>query len=312
MTPPPERMGLLVMDYGTARDMDDVERFYTHVRGGKPPPPHLLQELKDRYADIGGSSPLLQRTRQQIDKLTAALQVGETRWVLYHGMKHQSPYLEDAVAEMAAAGITTAIGLVLAPHYSKFSVGEYTSRVEKAAEGTQLDFSFIEHYHDDPAFIRMLAKRVNDVRALLPEDHGRDDAKIIFTAHSLPARIVVAGDPYPEQLVETAELVAAELGTDNYTTCWMSAGRTEEEWLGPDILSVIAELGVQGQMAVIVCPCGFVADHLEILWDIDLDAQRAARRAGILLIRTESPNADPEFIEVLKGVVQRKAAERGL
>jgi len=304
-----DRIGLLVMDYGTARDMDDVEKYYTHVRRGRPPTPELLAELKARYEAIGGSSPLLQRTAQQVAGLEAAL---GTRWKVFHGMKHQSPYLEDAVAEMAADGITAAVGLVLAPHYSRFSVGEYTSRVQAAAERTDLDFSFVESYHDDPAFITMLAKRVQDVRALIPEDHGRDDAPVMFSAHSLPSRIVAAGDPYPEQLQRTAELVAAELGTDNYLTCWMSAGRTDEEWLGPDLTEVIAELGAKGVLAAISCPCGFVSDHLEVLYDIDLEAQQAARDAELLLVRTESPNADPEFIEVLKGVVLRKAAERGL
>lgn len=304
-----DRIGLLVMDYGTARDIDDVEAFYTHVRRGRPPTPDLLAQLKARYEAIGGSSPLLQRTAQQVAGLAAAL---GPRWKVYHGMKHQAPYLEDAVADMAADGVSAAVGLVLAPHYSKFSVGEYVSRVEGAAEGTGMDFSFVESYHDDPAFITMLAKRVRDVRELIPEDHGRDDAPIVFSAHSLPSRIVAAGDPYPEQLRRTAELVAAELGTDNYLTCYMSAGRTDEEWLGPDLSEVIAELGTKGVLAVISCPCGFVSDHLEVLYDIDLEAQQAARDAEILLIRTESPNADPEFIEVLKGVVRRQAAERGL
>jgi ferrochelatase len=307
-----DRIGLLVMDYGTARDMDDVEKYYTHVRRGKPPTPELLAELKERYEAIGGSSPLLQRTRQQVDALEAALLADDDRWSVFHGMKHQSPYLEDAVAEMAAAGIGPAVGLVLAPHYSKFSVGEYTARVEKAAEGTDLDFSFIQSYHDDPAFIRMIAKRVEEVRAVIPEDHGRDDAPVLFSAHSLPKRIVAAGDPYPEQLEETARLVAAELGTDNYRTCWMSAGRTEEEWLGPDLSDVIGELGASGVKAAISCPCGFVSDHLEVLYDVDLEAQQAARDAEVLLVRTESPNADPEFIAVLKGQVLAKAAERGL
>jgi len=304
-----DRIGLLVMDYGTARDMDDVEKYYTHVRRGRPPTPELLAELKGRYEAIGGSSPLLQRTAQQVAGLQAAL---GPDWIVYHGMKHQSPYLEDAVSTMAADGIAAAIGLVLAPHYSKFSVGEYVSRVQAAAEGTDLDFSFVESYHDDPAFITMLAKRVADVRALLPEDHGRDEAPILFSAHSLPSRIVAAGDPYPEQLQRTADLVAAELGTDNYMTCWMSAGRTDEEWLGPDLSDVIAELGAEGVLAAISCPCGFVSDHLEVLYDVDLEAQQAARDADLLLIRTESPNADPEFIEVLKGVVLRQASERGL
>lgn len=302
-------LGLLVMDYGTARDMEDVEKYYTHVRRGRPPTPELLAELKARYEAIGGSSPLLQRTAQQVAALDAALGRG---WKVYHGMKHQSPYLEDAVAEMAADGIEAAIGLVLAPHYSRLSVGEYTSRVQAAAEGTSLDFAFVESYHDDPAFITMLAKRVRDVRALIPDDHGRNDAPIMFSAHSLPSRIVAAGDPYPEQLQRTADLVAAELGTDNYLTCWMSAGRTDEEWLGPDLSEVIADLGAKGVPAAISCPCGFVSDHLEVLYDVDLEAQQAARDAGVLLVRTESPNADPEFIEVLKGVVLRKAAERGL
>lgn len=304
-----DRIGLLVMDYGTARDMDDVEQYYTHVRRGNPPTAELLAELKERYEAIGGSSPLLQRTAQQVAGLQAALGEG---WRVFHGMKHQSPYLEDAVAEMAEAGTGPAIGLVLAPHYSKFSVGEYTARVEKAAEGTGLDFSFIQSYHDDPAFIRMIAKRVEDVRVLIPEDHGQADAPILFSAHSLPVRIVAAGDPYPEQLEETARLVAAELGTDNYRTCWMSAGRTEEEWLGPDLSDVIGEIGAAGVLAAISCPCGFVSDHLEVLYDVDIEAQQAARDAGVLLVRTESPNADPEFIEVLKGQVLAKAAERGL
>jgi len=302
-------MGLLVMDYGTARDMDDVEKYYTHVRRGRPPTPELLAELKGRYEAIGGSSPLLQRTAQQVAGLQTAL---GPDWIVYHGMKHQSPYLEDAVSKMAADGVAAAIGLVLAPHYSKFSVGEYVSRVQAAAEGTDLDFSFVESYHDDPAFITMLAKRVADVRALLPEDHGRDEAPILFSAHSLPSRIVAAGDRYPEQLQRTADLVAAELGTDNYMTCWMSAGRTDEEWLGPDLSDVIAELGAKGVLAAISCPCGFVSDHLEVLYDVDLEAQQAARDADLLLVRTESPNADPEFIEVLKGVVLRQASERGL
>lgn len=302
-------LGLLVMDYGTARDMDDVEKYYTHVRRGRPPTPELLAELKARYDAIGGSSPLLQRTAQQVAGLAEVL---GPRWKVYHGMKHQSPYLEDAVADMAADGIEAAIGLVLAPHYSKLSVGEYTSRVQAVTEGTSLDFAFVESYHDDSAFITMLATRVRDVRALIPEDHGRDEAPIMFSAHSLPSRIVATGDPYPEQLQRTADLVAAELGTDNYLTCWMSAGRTDEEWLGPDLSEVIADLGTKGVLAAISCPCGFVSDHLEVLYDIDLEAQQAARDAEVLLVRTESPNADPEFIEVLKGVVLRKAAERGL
>lgn len=301
-------IGLLVMDYGTARDKDDVEKFYTHVRRGSPPPEHLLQELKDRYDEIGGSSPLLERTAEQVDALREALGDG---WAVYHGMKHQSPYLEDAVAQMAADGVTDAVGLVLAPHYSKFSVGEYVKRVEEAAAGSDLDFAFVDHYHDDPAFIAMLTARVNDARAAIPADEGRDDAIVVFSAHSLPERIVAAGDPYPQQLQETADLVAAALGTDNYTTCWMSQGRTEEAWLGPDILATIRDLAARGQRAIISCACGFVSDHLEVLWDVDIDAQREARENGVTLVRTASPNADPEFIAVLEGVVRAKASERG-
>ena len=307
MTEVAGRLGLLVMDYGTARDADDVEAFYTHVRRGSPPPPHLLQELKDRYEEIGGVSPLLERTAEQVQTLRDALGDG---WVVYHGMKHQSPYLEDAVAQMAADEVTRALGLVLAPHYSKFSVGEYVKRVEDAAEGTDLDFMFVDHYHDDPAFIAMLATRVDAARARLPADL-REDAIVVFSAHSLPERIVAAGDPYPQQLQETADLVAAALGTDNYTTCWMSQGRTEESWLGPDILATIRDLAAAGQRAMISCACGFVSDHLEVLWDVDIDAQREARENGMTLERTASPNADPEFIAVLKGVVEAKAAERG-
>jgi len=304
-------IGLLVMSYGAPRDMNDIETFYTHVRRGNPPPLELLREIEARYAAVGGVSPLMQRTRRQATALQEVLGAEDPRWRVHMGTKHQAPYLEDAVAQMAAAGIGTAVGLVLAPHYSRASTGEYFTRVEEAAQDTGLNCSFGRGFHADRAFIRMLAERVRQVRALIPDDE-REGAPVVFTAHSLPAGAVEVGDPYAAQVEETARLVARELRTHGYETAWQSAGRTDEEWLGPDLCAVIARLGAKGARAVVCCPCGFVADNLEVLYDIDIEAQQAARDAGVLLVRTESPNADPEFVAVLRDVVLRHARERGL
>jgi protoporphyrin/coproporphyrin ferrochelatase len=300
-----EVLGLLCMSYGTARGLDDVEAFYTHVRRGRPPPPELLRDLKDRYAAIGGRSPLIEITEAQVRGLEKLLNEDPhgPQFRAYHGMKHQRPYLEDAVIEMAQDDLTSAVGLVLAPHYSRFSVGEYVARVERTAAAEGISFSFVESYATHPAFVDFVASRVGDALDRLPANlrHG---ARVIFSAHSLPERIIETGDRYPEQLHATAAAVSGQLGLPNFVVAWQSAGRTGEPWLGPDLTDVARELGASGVRAAVSCPVGFVSDHLEVLYDVDIEAQAAARESGVILVRTESPNDDPAFLSSLAAVIR--------
>jgi protoporphyrin/coproporphyrin ferrochelatase len=306
-----EPIAILVMAYGTASGPDDVERYYTDIRGGRAPSPALLEELKDRYAAIGNRFPLLEITRRQAKGLEEELNRDEPgRFNVYLGMKHSSPFIREGVAHIRDDGVERAVGLVLAPHYSRLSVGTYIERVEAALDQNRegLSFTFIKSWHDHPRFIEILAARVEEaVAELSPEE--RDRAVVVFTAHSLPARIVEEGDSYPSQLEETADLVAKALGLPLYRTGWQSAGRTPEPWLGPDLGAVIGEEAGNGRSAIVVCACGFVADHLEILYDLDIEAQKQANESDIRLVRTRSMNDDPRFISALGAVVREHLAE---
>lgn len=295
-------LGLLCMSYGTARGPDDLEAYLTHIRRGRAPSPELLREMGERYDAIGGRSPLIEITEQQVRALEAALAELDVR--AYHGMKHQSPYLEDAVAQMSNDGIETAVGLVLAPHYSDFSVGQYVERVWK----TSLDlggpsFTFVESFATHPAFVGFVASRVQDALTQLP------GAYVLFSAHSLPVKILESGDPYPRELADTADAVAAKLGLTEYGIAWQSAGRTGEEWLGPDLSDVIRQRAGDGMRAIASCPVGFVSDHLEVLYDVDIEAKGVADELGVAFVRTASPNADPAFIAALAGVVRDHVKE---
>jgi ferrochelatase len=304
-----DRIGLLVMSYGTARDLDDVEAYYTHIRRGSPPPPDLLEELKDRYRAIGGRSPLTEITERQIAGLEQELNdaAGGRTFLSFNGQKHQRPYIEDAVAAMGQAGLRRAVGLVLAPHYSRFSVGQYVERARAAAEPLGIETTFVDSYARHPAFVAFVADRVREALG------GMSEATVVFSAHSLPARIVEAGDPYPEELTATADAVAAEVGlpADRLRVAWMSAGRTPEPWLGPGISDVIGELAGDGVESVVIAPVGFVADHLEVLYDVDIEAAATAQKAGVRLARTRSPNDDPAFLRVLAPVVREHLAAEG-
>jgi ferrochelatase len=304
-------IGVLVMSYGTARGPEEVESYYTHIRGGRRPSPELLEELRERYRAIGGRSPLLEITERQVRGLEAELNDrGDARFRAYNGMKHQSPYIEDAVRAMADDGLSRAVGIVLAPHYSRMSVGQYVERAGTAARGHGLDTTFVQSYHDHPEFVSFVAGRVQEALSSLPAA-VREDVPVAFSAHSLPARILAEGDPYPQQLHDTANAVAERLGLRVYLTAWQSAGRTGEEWLGPDLSVVIRRLAEAGHRAVVSCPVGFVADHLEVLFDVDIEAQQAAREAGVTLVRTRSPNDDPAFLRVLATVVGEHLAHVG-
>ncbi|MBI2236906.1 MAG: ferrochelatase [Actinobacteria bacterium] len=292
------------MAYGTASGPDDIERYYTDIRGGRPPSPELLLELTRRFAAIGNGFRLLDTTRAQAEGLERELNAERPgAFKTYLGMKHSPPFIPEGVAKMREHGIERAVGIVMAPHYSRLSVEAYVARVEAALADGGPEFSFVRQWHDHPLFIALLASRVSEALGRLAPAE-REGAAVVFSAHSLPARILEWNDPYPDQLRETADLVAERLGLSTWTTGWQSAGRTPEPWLGPPVDEVIRELASKGHPAVVVCSAGFVADHLETLYDLDIEAQGVAREAGIRLVRTEMPNADPRFLEVLAAVVR--------
>lgn len=297
-----ERAGVLVMAYGTPRNLDEVESYYTHIRHGRPPPEDLLEELKDRYRAIGGASPLLEITESQAAGIAARVEGAAA----YVGYKHSPPFIEDAVAAMARDRVEAAVGIVMAPHFSAMSVGEYASRARRAADaaGWHGRLEIVKSWHLEPGYVAMLADRVNDARSALPAER-REKAPVVFTAHSLPEKILNAADPYPAQLEDTARAVAAAASLSHWMTAWQSAGRTDAKWLGPDLCDVVADLAAGGAEAMVVCPCGFVADHLEVLYDVDIEAAAVADALGISLVRTRSPNADAEFLDAVAKVVSR-------
>ena len=294
--------GLVVMAYGTPASPDDIEPYYTHIRRDRPPSPAALAELTGRYQAIGGTSPLAERTRAQVDGVAAALEEAEPgAWRVALGHKHAAPFVEDAVAGLADAGVERIVGLVLAPHYSRGSVAEYHSRAATAAEAQGIGYRGIDRWHDEPAWLDAQAERVRAARATLPEP-----TMVLFTAHSLPER-VLEGDPYADELQASAAAIAkrADLG-DEWDLAWQSAGRTPEPWRGPDILDVIRDLGAGGEVAgVLVCPQGFVSDHLEVLYDLDVDADRVAGEAGLAFARTASINDEPAVMRALAARVRQ-------
>jgi ferrochelatase len=300
-----------------------VERYYTDIRGGRPPTPGHLEELRERYAAIGNRFPLLEITRQQAEGLERELNLEDPGgFRAYLGMKHSPPFIAEAVGRMRADGVERAIGVVMAPHWSGMSVESYLERVRTETGDGPPSFEFVRSYHDHPGFVSFLSARVAKTLGRLSPSE-RDGATVIFSAHSLPVREVADGSlrclrcrmcedscRYRDGLTETAALVAAELGLTRHTVAWQSAGRTDDPWWGPPIEDVIADLASQGCPAVVVCSAGFVADHLEILYDLDVEAQAIAEQAGMRLVRTEMPNADPAFVRVLADVVRRQLAVR--
>jgi len=297
-------VGVVLMAYGTPTGRADVERYYTDIRRGRPPTADQLADLVGRYDAIGGVSPLAERTEAQRVALQVALdeRAGSGRFEVVLGMKHSLPTIDDAVRSLADDGVGRAVGLVLAPHFSALSVGEYVERLTAAADSVQISVTPIESWHLEPAYLDFCAAAVKAGLAALPSGAG-----VVFTAHSLPERILATGDPYPVQLHETAAAVAqrAGLSGDDWTTAWQSAGRTPEPWLGPDVGAVITELAAAGRPGVLVSACGFVADHLELLYDLDIVARRHAESVGLAFARTTAVNDDPDVMAALAGLVAK-------
>ena len=300
-------IGVLVMAYGGPASLEEIPGYLADIRHGRPTPRAVLDEITENYRAIGGSSPLLAVSQRQVDALAAELG-GDSR--CYLGMRHWTPWIEDVVGEMVGDGVTHAVGLVLAPHFSALSIARYQQRV---ADGLDLyrgriRFEHVASYHDVPGLVDAFAARVEDGLSRWPEDE-RDRVHVVFSAHSLPQRVLASGDPYGEQCLETAELVAARaaLSGDRWSWAWQSAGRTPEPWAGPDIGEHLAQLAGQGLRDVVSVPVGFVSDHVEILFDIDHRAAEIAAGLGIRLERPPALNDDPVFVAVLAQLVRERA-----
>ena len=310
------------MAYGTPERPEDLAAYYTHIRGGRPPSPELLEELRSRYEAIGGRSPLAEITARQAAALERRLneRPGGVRWKVYVGMRHWRPWIADALQQMAADGVRRAVGVALAPHDSKMSVGAYIEAAQRALEAMQPDrrpaMRFVRSWADHPLFVEAVAVRL--VRALEAvagrpegkgvdgEDRGEEDRwAVLFTAHSLPERILAWDDPYPRELDKTCRAVAARVGLDGarWRFAYQSQGRTPEPWLGPSLDEALRRLADEGVRDVVVCPVGFVSDHLEVLYDLDIEAAQLAGRLGMRLTRTPSLNDSPDFVEALAAIV---------
>jgi ferrochelatase len=283
---------VILMAYGSPAHADDVRPYLEDIRGGRPVSAELVAELAERYERIGGS-PLNEITERQRAALARELEVP-----VFVGMKHWRPWIADAVEEAVADGAERLVGLVLAPHYSKISLGGYRARLERALAG-RAELLFVESWHDHDPFLEVVADRVRGA-----------DAHVVFTAHSLPARVVEKGDPYRYELLETARLVAERAGVERWSFAFQSASDTGTPWLGPDILEELRDLNARGVREVLVAPIGFVADHLEILWDLDVVARGRAAELGIALERIPSLNDDPSFIHALAELVRQVAGAR--
>ncbi len=311
---PVERVGVLVMAHGTPAAPGEIEAFYTRIRRGRPPAPEQLADLERRYRAIGGTSPLAARTADQVRGLAATLERRDPgRYLVAYGAKHTEPSIESAAEGLARQGVAAVVGLVLAPHRASMGSEEYLERAAATlAAHPAAAFVPVRQWYDAPGFAELVAGRVVEALAGLPQGAGH--RMVLFTAHSLPKRVVAAGDPYPDQLVASAGAVATAAALEGtgvaWRTGWQSAGRTPEPWLGPDLLEVLRGLPAEGFGGVVVCPIGFVADHLEVLYDVEVEARGVAETAGLAFARTATLNDDPAFLDLLARVVER-AAEHG-
>ncbi len=295
---------VLLMAYGAPLAPEQVEPYLLDVRGGRPTPPAVIEELKRRYLAIGGRSPLLERTQEQ----AAALRERLGGPPVLVGMRHWHPYIRDVLAEAHRLGIDRLVALPMAPHYSRMSIGAYQRAVEEARG--EIEVAFIEQWFDHPKFLEAVAVRIRQALGRFAPSR-RPAVPIVFTAHSLPQRILEDGDPYPRQLEASVAGVLARLPPQPHRFAFQSAGQSAEPWLGPDVEATLQELAAQGNDAVLVCPIGFVADHLEVLYDVDIALRERARQLGITLVRTESLNAHPLLIEALADQVMGQAQSRG-
>ncbi|MEH7116393.1 ferrochelatase [Neobacillus vireti] len=304
-----KRMGLLVMAYGTPYSLDDLIPYYTHIRHGRKPTPEMIDDLRNRYEAIGGISPLARITLDQAEKLEEHLNQiqDEIEFKMYLGLKHIEPYIEDAVKRMHEDGIEEAVSLVLAPHFSTFSVKSYNGRaVEEAEKLGSLKIKTIESWYQEPKFINYWSDKIKAIFNQMPKEE-KEQAVLIVSAHSLPEKILQLGDPYPKQLQETADLIAKQAGIENYEIGWQSAGNTPEPWIGPDVQDLTRDLFERkNYRSFVYAPVGFVCDHLEVLYDNDIECKTVTDQLGAKYYRPEMPNSKLEFIDCLSTVILKR------
>lgn len=292
---------VLLLAYGSPERAEDVEAYFTHIRGGRTPSPESVRNLRERYEIVGGKTPLRKITERAAELLQAELNARGRDLQVFVGMKHWHPYIAETVEEMMALGITNVVAIALAPHFSRMSIGAYREAVQKAANGSALNVVFVEQWHDHPGFIDLIANRITDALQQFVMNGG-EQVEVVFSAHSLPERIRSWDDPYERQLQESCRLVAERAGLTNWHFAWQSAGQTGEPWLGPDLGDYLEVLSGKGVRNVLSVPIGFVAEHLEVLYDIDIEAQERARSLGISLMRTQMPNATEDFVSLLADI----------
>lgn len=301
-------IGLLVMAYGGPDNIDEVEPYLLDVRGHRPTAPEIVHEVTQRYREIGGRSPIREQTEAQASALQAALDSRGGGFKAFLGMRHWHPYIHEALDAMHAQGIDRAVGLVMAPQYSRMSIGAYFQKVEDA--GSPVKVASIEDWHLEPGYLDALAMRVREALGRFPAA-SRDSVPLLFTAHSLPQRILDWNDPYPQQMTETVTEVMERLGARDHSFAFQSAAISNEPWLGPDAGSIIRQYAGEGCTELLLCPIGFVCEHVEILYDVDVVYRRLARSLGMHLERIQMVGTAPQMIEGLAERVRLRAEEEG-
>jgi ferrochelatase len=295
--------GIILMAYGAPRSPDEVETYYTHIRGGRKPSQAELANLVERYEAIGGTSPLIRITEGQRDRLQERLRLEGCSTRVYSAMKHSRPFIAEVIGKAAEDGVDELLAIALAPHYSKMSVGSYMLSVEgaNAALPKKMKLDFVFSWHRNPKLIEAWASRIRRAEGKVPNDYS-----LIFSAHSLPERILAEGDPYKDQLLDTSGLIAGKIKKEGWSFSFQSASHTNEPWLWPDILDHLQALVGKGKRSFLIAPIGFVSDHLEILYDIDVECRRWADDAGVALERCESLNNSNDFVECLYSLILEK------
>ncbi len=304
----PGMIGVLVMAYGGPDNLEEVEPYLMDVRGYRPTSPEIVHEVRERYREIGGRSPILERTRAQADALQNVLNEQGQNFKVFVGMRHWHPFLAETLTEIRKQGIDQVVALVMAPHYSRMSIQAYYQKIEEANSGVQI--APIYDWHLLPEYLNALTDHVKAALRRFP-DSVRADVPVIFTAHSLPERILEWGDPYPSQLLATTEALMEQLGPRPHEFAYQSAAISNIPWLGPDAAHVMERYAAEGVRHILICPIGFVCEHVEILYDIDIEYQRLAKKLGMHLERIEMLNNSPEMIRGLARLVRRSAEEAG-
>ncbi len=300
-----EKIGVLLMAYGSPQTLDKVEEFLTNVKGEKPSK-EIIQEVKERYRKIGGTSPFLAISQEQAKSLEKKLNGGGEKFKVYLAMRHWYPTIEEIISQMVKDGVKKAVGLVLTPHYSKLSVGGYFQilAAAKKKDGAKISFLLIKSWYQNLKFLKTWAKIIEKSLADLPKN--KKQQAVIFTAHSLPKEILTWGDPYPGQLKDCAEKIANLAGVKNWYLAYQSPVKTGKPWLGPNIQDLILDLSKKGKKFILAVPIGFVSDHLETLYDLDYKTKKFAQKLGVWFTRTSSLNTSPAFIEALAAIVKLK------